>query len=402
MLIWALFAGMTALAAVIVLLPLMRRDAETDAEGVGAGEVSVYRDQLAEVDRDLEAGLVGPVEAEAARAEISRRILKASRPSGLAAVAPSTSRGRSRFVAAVAVVLVPAMTVATYLALGHPDQPDQPLAARKAAIATTTGGQSLEDLVARVEAHLAANPGDARGWEVLAPVYMRMGRMDRAAEAWRTAIRLDGPSERRQNGLGEALAADASGMVTADARAAFEKSLEVAPNGILPRMYLALALLQEGKAAESVAAWRALAARATGDEPWLPTVREELAKAEAAAGMTPSQGPMSTPSTPSAGAAAGGSAPVAAPGPTAADVNAAAQMSPEDRAKMIESMVGRLRDRLAASGGTIDEWERLVRAERNLGRDAEAEAAIAKARAAYAGDAAALARLDTLTAGPKP
>ncbi len=400
MLIWALFAGMTALAAAIVLLPLMRRDAKTDAEPEGTGEVSVYRDQLAEVDRDLEAGLVGPVEAEAARAEISRRILKASRPSA-AAVAPSTSRGRSRFVAAIAVVVVPAMAIATYLTLGHPDRPDQPLAERRAAVAATAGGQSLDDLVTRVEAHLAADPGDARGWEVLAPVYMRLGRMDRAAEAWRTAIRLDGPTERRQNGLGEALTAEASGMVTADARAAFEKSVEVAPEGILARMYLALALSQEGKATESVAAWRALVARATGDEPWLPTVREELAKAEAAAGVPPSRAPMSTPVTPIPPPSAAPPA-SSAPGPSAADVDAAAQMSPEDRAKMIETMVGRLRDRLAASGGTIDEWERLVRAERNLGRAAEAEAAIAQARAAFAGDAAALARLDALTAGPKP
>lgn len=384
MLIWVLFAGMTAVAALAVLVPLMRRRAGGGTEEVGGaeGEVAVYRDQLAEVERDLEGGLVGPAEAEAAHAEIARRILRASRATGAAsAAAPGRRVGIVGF---VAVVLVPLVALGVYLRVGHPDQPDAPLAERRAAAATTP---SLEDLVRRVEERLAAQPNDVRGWDVLAPVYMRVGRFEESANAWRKAIALGGPNERRLNGLGEALVEVASGTVTPEARDAFEKSLREEPRGVLPRMYLALALSQEGRTEESAAAWRSLITSAAGDEPWLPAAREELAKVDpkAAAAMPP-------PAPPAA----------AQPGPSSADVQAAAQMSPEDRAKMIETMVGRLKDRLLANGGTIDEWERLIRAEKTLGRLDDARDALARAEAAFAADAAAKARLEALTPGLRP
>lgn len=380
MLIWALFAGMTAVAVLFVLMPVLRRARET-APDVEAGEVSVYRDQLAEIDRDLEAGLVGPTEAEAARAEISRRILRAGKAAPVAATG-----ARSRLLPALTILAVPIVALGLYARLGHPGLPDMPLSERRTA-AAEHGGQTIEELVAKVEAHLASEPGDVRGWDAIAPVYMRIGRLDRAVEAWRTAIRLDGATERRQIGLGQSLFFMADGVVTDEARVAFQKAIEVAPDTVLPRMYLALALTQEGKKAEAVEAWRALVAMGKPGDDWLDDARGELAKAEAdLAGK-----PLETPPPAAAG-----------PGPSAADVEAAAQMSPEDRAKMIETMVGRLEERLGASGGSIDEWERLIRAQKMLGRLTAAAATIERARAAFAGDAAAIARIDALTTGLKP
>jgi cytochrome c-type biogenesis protein CcmH len=389
MLIWALFAAMTILAVAIVVLPALRRR-PAEAGAVEAGEVAVYRDQLAEIDRDLEAGLVGAVEAEAARAEISRRILRVGRH----AEGTTGATGGSRAVPIAAAILLPLVAAGLYAKLGHPTLPDMPLAARVAAIPK---GQSLEDLVAKVEAHLAAHPEDTRGWEVLAPTYTHLGRLDLAAAAWRNAIRTGGATSRRLDELGRTLTAAADDVVTPEARDAFEKSLELDPAGMMPRFYLAVSLTQQGKKAEAVEAWKAIVARATGAEPWLADAREELAKAEADLAGKPYV--PSTPAPQAAEPAAPGAA--GAPGPSAADVQAAAQMSPEDRAKMIESMVGRLRDRLAASGGTIEEWERLIRAENMLGQTEAAKVSLDKARAAFAGDAAALARLDAL-AGAKP
>ena len=393
MLIWALFAGMTVLALLFVLAPLVRRGAADAAPSESAGEISVYRDQLAEIDRDLEAGLVGVAEADAARAEISRRILRAGRHAEAAKVAS----GGSRFVPILAAVLVPLVAVGLYARLGHPTMPDMPLEARKAAV---PAGNSLEELVAKVEAHLAANPNDTRGWEVLAPTYMHLGRYDLAAAAWRNAIRSGGATDRRYNELGRTLVAAGDDRVTAEARAAFEKSLEVEPNGILPRFFLAVALAQDGKKAEAVAAWKDIVARGKGDEPWLVDAREELARAEADLAGKSYEPPPSAPAVPSAPPAPSAAAP--APGPSAADVQAAAQMSPEERAKMIATMVDRLRDRLTTSGGSIDEWERLIRAEKMLGRTEETAEMLAKARAAFSGDAAALARLDALASGSTP
>lgn len=378
MLIWALFAGLTAVAVVIVLAPLARGGRA--AVATEDGDLSVYRDQLAELERDRAADLVPEAEAEAARAEISRRLLRAARRAEADATEARPSR-LARGVAVVAVVLVPLLSVGGYLVIGHPDLPDAPLAARLAG-----QGQSIEGLIVRVEAHLAKNPDDARGWEVIAPVYMRVGRTQDAAKAWTNAIRIAGPSERRYVGLGEALVADADGTIGTAAQAAFRDALKAEPNAVLPRMYLAAALSQDGKASEAVDAWKALIASGTEADPWMAVAREELAKAEAAASGKP-EAPLATPAPQSP-----------APGPTAAEMQAAGQMSSEDRSKMIADMVARLDDRLKTSGGTIQEWERLIRAYRVMGRAADAEAAIGRARTALAADPAATARLDALAA----
>ena len=380
MVIWGLFAGLTALAVLFVLTPLMR--GRSDAAASETGDLSVYRDQLGEIDRDREAGLMADDEAEAARSEISRRLLRAARRDD--GTHGGGSRTRSRVVAVLALVLIPAATVAGYLAIGRPDMPDAPLAER---LAAKSGDQSIDTLVARVEAHLAANPNDVRGWEVIAPVYMRLGRMDDAARAWRSAIRLAGPDERRGIGLGEALVAAADGTIGPEAQDAFREVLKVAPNAVLPRMYLAAALGQDEKWTEAVEAWKALVAAGTDADPWMPVVREELAKAEAAASGKPMPEPAAPPQA--------GATP---PGPSAEQVEAAGAMSAEDRSKMVGDMVARLDERLKTSGGTIQEWERLIRAYRVMGRTADAEAALGRARTALATDAAALARLDALAA----
>jgi len=388
MLIWVLFAGMTAVAVLIALVPaLVRRPAP--ALAVEAGEVSVYRDQLAEIDRDLDAGLIGAAEAEAARAEISRRILRAGRAGG----ETSTAAG-SRLLPIVAAVAIPLVAAGLYAKLGHPSLPDMPLSGRQAE--TAAGSPSIEDLVAQAEARLAANPDDTKGWDVLAPTYMRLGRLEKAAAAWRNAIRSGGPNERRLNGLGLSLMQIADDVVTPEARSAFEKSLEIEPRGILPRFYLAVALMQEGRNADAVAAWKALLALSEGGESWVEDARRGLADAEALlAGR-----PVAVPGVPpEAAAPSAPSAAAPAPGPSAADIGAAAQMSPEERAKMISDMVDRLDTRLTAAGGPIEDWERLIRSQRILGRSDAAAASLARARAAFTADPAALARLDALAGG---
>lgn len=375
MVIWALFAGLTAVAVLFVLAPLARGRA--DAAPAAAGDVAVYRDQLAEIDRDLDAGLVGAEEAEAARAEIGRRLLRAARGDAAAAVSGST---RSRIVAVLAVVLVPAIAVGGYLRLGHPDLPDAPLTARLA----EPKADSIDALIARVEAHLAQNPNDVRGWEVLGPVFMKQQRPDDAVRAWRKAIAIAGPSEKRATALGEALVAAGDGVIGDEARAAFRQALALAPQAVLPRMYLAAALLQDDKPAEAVAAWRDLVASATEADPWISVARQELARAEEAAAAAGAPVPPAATPTPSA------------PGPTADQIDAAAKMSAQDRSTMVADMVARLDERLKTSGGSIDDWERLVRSLTVLGRTDDARAAIERARSAFASDPAALARLDAL------
>lgn len=394
MALWIVFAVMTALAALAVLAPLVRRSAVAP-EG---SDVRVYRDQLTEVERDLDRGLIAPGEAEAARTEIARRLLKAARTGETAAQGGPAGR---RALAAVALLVLPALAVTVYLRVGAPELPDQPLGPR---LTAAPEKQSIDALIARVEAHLAQKPNDGEGWEVLAPVYMRVGRSADAARAFGEAIRLLGPTARREFGLGQALATVAGGVVTAEARAAFERSAALEPDVAGPRLYLALALSQEGRHAEAAVAWRRLVTEAKGDEGWLASARRELADAEKAAGIAPTApGPAApAPSAPPAAVATPPStAPVATaqPGPSADDVAAAAALSSEDRAKMIEGMVARLSDRLKASGGSAEDWGRLIRSLSMLGRKDEARAAAIEAREALKASEADRAHIEEVSKG---
>ena len=151
----------------------------------------VYRDQLEEITRDEAAGRIGAAEAEAARIEVSRRLLAAADQES---AAPVTSPSRKRAVAIVALVLLPLLSGGLYLALGSPTLPGQPLSAR----ANPQAAPAIEQLVAQVEAHLESNPQDGRGWEVLAPVYsVQLRRYDDAARARRNAITYNGATAKR-------------------------------------------------------------------------------------------------------------------------------------------------------------------------------------------------------------
>ena len=372
--VWAVFAALTALAALVVLVP-MARAGRHDAADAGAPAAAIYADQLAELDRDVARGILPVREADAARAEIGRRLIRAAQP---AAPASPPRRWRETAAAVLAIVGLPVLAIGFYGGFGAPTMPDQPLALRQAGPAEA---ENLDALVARVEGHLAQNPDDGQGWAVLAPVYLRVGRYTDAASAFANAIRVSGATSELEAGLGEALTGDAGGVITVDARAAFARAASLDPAAIRPRFFLALALGQDGRTDDARAAWRAIIDGAAGDEPWLPIAREQLAA-------------LPSGDAPAAGAAAG----AALPAPSAADVEAAAGMSPADRAAMIGGMVDGLSARLAADGGPVEDWLRLIRSYGVLGRTDDARAALASARAAHPG-AAEVRRLDEAAAG---
>jgi len=234
MLLWLLFAVMTAAAVFAVLWPLGR------AANVQAGnDIAVYRDQLDEIERDRGAGRIGEADAQAARAEVSRRLIAAADAAEFAHSLPvGSALWRRRATAIGAVVVLPVVALTLYLAIGSPQLPGQPLNARLQAIHQD---QSIASLVSKVEAHLEHNPDDARGYEVLAPVYLRLGRFEDAVNARRKLLALNGENAERQSDLGEALTAAANGIVTSDAKSAFERSLALDPGQSKAQFYMGMA-----------------------------------------------------------------------------------------------------------------------------------------------------------------
>jgi cytochrome c-type biogenesis protein CcmH len=340
--IWTLFALMTAAAVMAVLLPLGRAPAEA-----GGSDLAVYRDQLAEIDRDREAGIIGGPEAEAARIEVSRRLIAAAGRDGAAGA--EGAAGRRRAVAVAAIVAVPLVAALAYGLRGQPGYPGQPLAERRQ---QAPAQSDVAVLIGRIEAHLAANPEDGRGWEVVAPVYLRLGRIPEAVRARANALRLLGATADREADLAEAQIAAAGGVVTAEAKASLERAVALGADHPKAGYLLGLAAEQDGKPADARAIWSRLIAAAPTDAPWLGLLRSEVARL-------------------------GGADTV----PTAAD---------------IRGMVEGLAARLAADGSDFDGWLRLVRSYSVLGEAEKARAAAASVRQRFAAEADKIGQLDRL------
>ncbi len=271
--VWFVLAGLTAFAVLAAIWPLLRASSGPLDDGAASSEAAFYKAQLDEIQRDVERGQLPQSEAESARAEAARRLIAAGAEAPGPAAAP---RARNRLAAAALIVIgVPAIAFPLYALLGQPQMRDEPLAAREPA---THAASDLEAAVAGVEKHLIAEPDDGKGWAVLAPVYMRLERYDDAAHAYSEALRLLGEDPGRRAAYGEALVAAAGGVVTDKAREAFGKALANDPGQPQARFYLALAAEQDGKTADAIRAYEALAADAPPNAPWLVAVNTRLAK----------------------------------------------------------------------------------------------------------------------------
>lgn len=368
MLFWIISALLTVVVAVLLLSPLMRASAR--ATRYDEGEAAVYRDQLRELERDKAEGLISAEDADYARAEIGRRLLAIAgrEKAGVegADVAAEAPAPRRRYTLSQAFILLclPVIGLAGYLEIGSPGTPDAPLEAR-----IQNPGEDVDLLVAKVERHLATSPDDGTGWNVLAPVYFRIGRYADAELAYRNAIRILGPDAERMNGLGETLVLRNDGIVTDDAQMAFQAALKIEPNNPRADFYLALALEQSGRRAEALAAFQDIAKASPPTAPWMPLVNQHIAANSA--GMPLANPPAET--------AAAGTTPAnpAAPGnPSAEDIANAQAMSEADRGEMIRGMVASLDARLKEDPNNFEGWMRLVRSYAMLKDKEKAEAAL--------------------------
>jgi cytochrome c-type biogenesis protein CcmH len=252
-----------------------------------------------------------------------------------------------------------------YLRIGSPEF----LSAATAAHGETADWGAVDDMVAQVEAHLGRRPNDGRAWEILAPVYMRLGQYEKSVLAWQNAQRLLGESAERQENLGESLVAAAGGTVTGDAKAAFDRAVTIDGGTVAARFYLGRAAAQAGRREEAAKIWGELVASAPAGAPWVAEVRAALARLD--------EKP----------------APVRS-GPSPQDMQAAAKLPPGQQDVMVRGMVERLATRLRADGDDPDGWIRLVRSYNVLGSGERASAAVADARRALAAAAEKLSRFE--------
>ncbi len=391
---WIFAVLLVLLVVGTVLRPLLFRGrAEETALELN---LRVYRDQLDTLDADVARGVLPEEHAQSARVEISRRILAADRRSRDGAPAGSARPAVTRTAALVLAVLIGAGSFGLYGLVGSPGMRDLPLAFRLEAARNMRMSQddaerakpeeSMEvgadhaDLMVRLRAAVAARPSDVIGLRLLAENEARIGRLASARKAQQQLVELLG-SEAAVNDVASLalyMVDAAGGYVSPEAERILARALALDPDDMRARYLSGLALAQTGQPAQAMRIWQSLIAESP-DAPWVPEVRRQLKFVQAAFGL--------------AGREDG-----AAPALAAADVAAAREMDAVDRRAMIRAMVQGLADRLDADGGTPAEWARLIRAYGVLERQEAAVAAWTAARDAFAGDAEAVAMLESVAA----
>ncbi|MDP5307511.1 c-type cytochrome biogenesis protein CcmI [Paracoccus spongiarum] len=402
---WIICAVLVLAVAAAVLGPVWRaRGAAGDSLPAAAYDLRVYRDQLREVDRDLERGVIGAEDAARLRTEIGRKVLEADRRLD----DPGTgARGHAGPLAALAMLAALAGAVALYLREGAPGAPDLPLAGRIAAAerayadrpsqaaaeaaaaadAGTSARQPAPDpdpsyvaLVEELRKAMARNPDDPQGLALLATSEMRLGNLAAARDAQQRLVDLRGDEARADElmQLAALMMEAAGGLITPEAEAYLARSLRADPALPQSRYLLGMLQLQNGRPDRAFPIWRRLLEEGPPTAPWIAPIRATIADLAWLAGQ-PDYTPPEAPAAP------------ALPGPDAEAMAAAEDMTPEERQQMIAGMVERLEARLAENGGTPEEWARLISALAVMGRADHAGKIWAEAQDRFAQSAEALA-----------
>lgn len=385
MLFWILAVGLSLAVAALMSLAALRARGQALTSGA---DVPVYRAQLAEVDRDLSRGTIGTEEAGRLRNEIARRLLAADAASRDA----TGSAGRGSPWAVIAVCLAAVVgAVALYATMGAPGYGDLPLAerldrarelretrpAQAEAEAQVPASPAMEvpadfaALMERLRVAVESRPDDLQGQRLLARNEAATGDFKAAYAAQQKVLSLLGDQATAADyaDYGELLVLAAGGYVSPEAETALRAALARDPANAPSQYYIGLMMRQTARPDIAFRLWDRLLRQGPEDAPWIAAIRAQIDEVAALAGVDYEQ-------------------PAPADllaGPSAEDVEAAGELSAEDRQEMIRGMVSRLSERLASQGGSAEEWARLIGAYGVLGEPGRARAIATEARQVFAG-----------------
>ncbi len=390
---WVLISLTAALIAGLLGFTMLR--GRRSEEPIAAYDLRVYREQLAGVDRDLARGVIGAEDAERVRNEISRRILAADAKMR----ADTQSEGPGRAVSAVSIALVGLVLIGgalvIYRQMGAVGYPDIPLAQRiefaqelrenrleQAEAERQSPGfekpvldEGYAALLQRLRDTVAQRPDDLQGHILLAQHETNAGNFKEGYQAQARVIALSGDQVTGEAyaDLAEMMILAAGGYVSREAEDALTQALNRAPDLGPARYYWGQLLAQTGRPDQAYVVWVEALRDAPANAPWADAIRFQIDEMAFRAGVF---------NPPDFAAAA--------PGPSDEDVQAAAELTPEERQEMIVGMVENLSDRLATDGGSAEEWARLIAALGVLGQTERAQAIHEEALATFAQDDAAL------------
>lgn len=381
MLFWIITSLLALGACAFLAVSILR--AQSNLRHSADYDLKVYRDQLADVKRDKERGVLTEEDAERAMTEISRRILAADSAMQVEhAAAQSSSLLRYGVIAGLGVVLVGGSFL-LYRDLGAPGYGDLSLSSRieQAYIARKTrpsqdsaeaslNGASIApdapadylDLVEKLRLAVAQRPDDLQGANLLATHEMRLGNAVAAHKAFSQVLRIKGEDASGEDyaTYADMLVIAAGGYVSPQAEGALVAALKRDPESGIARYYSGLMMMQVGRPDVAFRAWATLLQDSPDDAAWVAPIRAQIEDLAFRAGVDYELPPLKEPEL---------------AGPTSEDIENASEMSAAERQEMIKGMVARLSDRLANEGGSAEEWARLIGALGVLG-DADRAALI--------------------------
>ena len=381
--LWIVAGVLTLVTLGALIYPLTRR-----ASGKGASiareraefDITVYKDQLLEVDRDLERGMLSDDQAVSARTEIERRMLGAlDENQTLSDDASDKNKAdaahRHPLTAALLVgvlVLVPLGAFGLYMQLGQPQLKDQPLAARELQKRQNSEGRSeIVDMIKNLEKRMADQPDDPNGWALLGRGYQTMGRLTDAIAAYQRLVDLTERDVEALVLLGEVVIENDRGAVSQQALELMGEAKAADPEDPRPYFYIGLERQQKDDIRGAIDEWVALLNHSPSNAQWVGEIRSRIEAVATEASITvptikllPPVAQQSVPqqSTPQSGA----------PGPTQQQMQDAGQMNDADRNVMIRTMVERLATQMKDNPDNVEGWTRLERAYQVLGETAKA------------------------------
>lgn len=394
---WMFWAVALVLSAGVlaVLVQAMRRG--QDEGQVKAVDLAVYRDQLDEVERDLERGTLSAEEAERLRAEVGRRVLDLQRADQDEA---ATAKTPTAPIAVILALVVVAGTGLVYASLGVPGYPDMPLDDRIATLDARMAARPAQEARlaelgqprdATLDAQLSSELAAATDPEALRALFnqrFETGALQAAVRTQERLLALQGAatSSLDHSTLALAMVVEAQGYVSPEAEVQLRESLSRDPSNEMARFLVGEMFLQGGRFDQAFSLWRPIVEDGNPNAPWTAQVRERIESVAQLAGVNYTLPPS------------------ARRGPTDADMAAAAELTPEERQAMIEGMVAQLSDRLATDGGDVEDWNRLIRSLAILERLSEAQAIYDEAKAKFQGRPAELSflRLAAVETGLTP
>lgn len=407
MILWTILTIIVSMAAIMVAVPLLRGSRDADATEITG--LAVYRDQLAEIEKEQQQGVIGKDEAASARLEVERRILalKKNDEQEPSAIDPYW---RQKAVIAIAAVVVVG-SVGLYTVNGRPELPSAAFiqetnaktkeverADNTAQPKTAKPEDSVQNMIRRLEAKLAANPKYADGWRVLGWSYYNIGRYQDAADAYKRAATLKKNSPILKSLAGEALVKAENGRVSDKTLELFKTALAEKPDDVRARYFIGLYKEQNNDPAAAIKDYVALLQTAPAKAEWAKDLRNrvkqlgeknsiEIAKADIAPKPDTTR-PENNAETGKTKAQRAVDAIHGRKGPSAQDIKEADKLAPQDRQAMIRNMVDGLDARLKKSPKNANGWIMLIRSRMVLNEPEAARTALADAMKAFEGDPA--------------